>query len=396
MYYPPQTSERRVIGELLFSMATHEYVAVARTEQHGELGYDYFVDTVMILGLRFDQETDLAVTLRTGPRSTLRNSISVLPNRIVPINYVHHPGNGARTVVTSASMTPNEWYDRQQPIYVMAPSHRVRSPYTMRDISPPTIPTSTTTSTVEPVLRRPVLRSTGSIDSTVETVLFEFEQANRLQPTNPVIEVAELATRPGPSSIANPEVIENACVQFRETTSAQTLSSGSEEPQAGPSNVVMSCRRSVRPRHPIPGTEGEPLAPRRLPKKLRRRNLQDIRQRRLSGYNSDYEAHELGVLEPAYRPHELATLDPDYHGWCHICTVKMIDYRWPCGHLTCTDCVRRCHAHYGFRGLECYRCRLWTEMPYHEHPMHGNFSRYVNVSRYEIMFPAEEIPRPDY
>lgn len=276
------------------------------------------------------------------------------------MDYLHHRGHGVRPLAIPPSMSPNDWYDRQHPVYVMAPSDRSRLPFTMRDISPPTIPTSTITSTVNPILRRPVLRTTGSIDSTVETVLFEFEQATRLQTATAPIEVAEISSKPGPSTVVKSEVVENACVQFRETTSVRTLSSGSDEPQAGPSNVVLSCRRSVRPRNPITGTESEPLAPRRLPKRLRRRNLLDIRQRRLSGYNSDYEARELGVLEPAYRGHELAALDPDYHGWCHICTIKMVDYRWPCGHLTCTDCARRCHAYNAFRGLDCYRCRIWS------------------------------------
>lgn len=160
---PQRSADRRVIGELLFSLETHDYVAVSRTELRAGVGNDYLVDTIMILGLRFYQSTVVAT--------------------------------------------------------VMAP-----------------------------------------------------------------VEVASVSNMPSPPPELKPETGGNLCGQFRESAQLHILSSESDEPQAGPSHAVLSCRCSVRPRNPIQGTESEPLAARRLPKKTT--TLKSTR-RRLSGYNFD-------------------------------------------------------------------------------------------------------------
>lgn len=404
MNYAIAEADRRIIGELLFSAETYEYIAVPRTEVRPGIGDEYIVDTIMILGFQFDRDVQLSVKIRTGPRSSMSQQITLQQHGLVPQNYTLGHGVVSAQAYHPVLMAPNDWYARQRRLSRFAQRVRSRSPLTTRPSSRPSpsrsptlvqsssSPISWSSMSVQSSSPSPISWSPISVQSSPSPISWSSMSMHSLPPPSlptpthesiAPIEVGSVSVAPTPA--VKKESGESVGVQFHVSSEVIVISSDSDEPEAGPSHAMppSSEWHSARPRNPTPHAVPEPTVSRRLPRSLRRRNIQDIRQRRLSGYNSSYEARELGVVEAAYQDHEIENIDPDYHGWCHICAAKMVDYRWPCGHLTCTECARRCHASFNYEGLECYQCRQWYVLLNSEHPMHGNFSRYINVSRFE-------------
>lgn len=403
MEYHQDPEMRRIIGELMFAPSIGGYVSVALSNaMRGIEGFrDSLADVVLMVGFRCEVEADMWVRCTRGPNMALRQSIAIGNDYMRPGRIDDTlPGQNfvAAVVDRPFRMSVADWVqrrmervDRTRPL---GRTGRMQSIINRHNAS------------------QRAARSSASSESTGMSVY----EISEVSSSPGAIEVASGATSSFSDTTSHvtilsisseleaisidsstddgqdpppvkPEPTESISVNFREDPRVHPIRSDSDEPQAGPSCAVPSVRRSVRPRRILEGVLPEPTAPRRLPRSLRRRNLRDIRQRRLSGYNSDYEARELPVVEPAYHDFEVAELDEDAHGWCHICRINMVDYRWPCGHLTCTECARRCHAANNCERLTCYTCRQVFELLFHDHPMHGNFGRYVNVSRFETRYP---------
>lgn len=177
-------------------------------------------------------------------------------------------------------------------------------------------------------------------------------------------------------------------VDFEEIPGVITVDSSSENSRMSPPAGVPSCRRRVQARNASPPAFPEPTPPKRPPKSVRRRTARELQLFRLKDHHKHYSKQDVGVfVTPIYRRDQLDELAEDVHGRCYICNDRMIDYRWPCGHLTCTECVRHEHARYNFEHNECMFCRHRVEMGFFDHPMQGNFGRYVTVEVFERRHP---------
>lgn len=407
MNYDEDECSRYVIGQLLYAPQNRGYTAESVNHiVRRAIPHHLMRETIMIVGLRFENEAEIIAQTYDGPGAVMSQTISVWSNRIEPGTLYSRAHIQGRQIVREVHnvMRSAEWHRRrelpEEPLVQFTRRPFDPSPSSTRHLVP-TSPPSVGSLSLEPIpststagrptpsgsLLRPMELSSSSsetegvapnaseCDFDAETVIFDIAPVPILVP--------------GRSGVNAPTVMSIETIII---SSDESLTDVKVEPEES-RNVNFQVEPEVHTVSDEENTERSiviqrPLNPRRLetsvrtPRNERRRNLNDIRQRRLSGYNSDYEPEAIGDEVPAYADNELGNITDDEHGWCHICAMRLVDFQWQCGHLTCTACVRRLHHETGFVSIRCpWQCGIQI-MSRRDHPMDGNFHRYREVSHF--------------